>query len=125
MSLNRKILLVDDEEGFLSVIKEALEIRGFDIVIAKSAIEAGLELSSKKPDLILMDIKMPGIDGLQACAAIKKNPDTANIPIMIVSAISEEAQIKKAHKMGVSDYFIKPVDIEKLVKRIKEVLSIQ
>ena len=125
MSLNRKILLVDDEEGFLSIIKEALEIRGFDVVTAKSAIEAGVELSSTKPDLIIMDIKMPGIDGLQACAAIKKNPDTANIPIMIVSAISEEAQIKKAHKMGVSDYFIKPVDIEKLVKRIKEVLSIQ
>jgi len=124
MSLNRKILLVDDEEGFLSVIKEALEIRGFDIVTAKSAIEAGLELSSKKPDLILMDIKMPGIDGLQACAAIKKNPDTNNIPIMVVSAISEEAQVKRAHKMGISDYFVKPVDIEKLVNRIKEALSI-
>ena len=125
MSLNRKILLVDDEEGFLSVIKEALEIRGFDIVTAKSAIEAGLELSSKKPDLILMDIKMPGIDGLQACAAIKKNPDTNNIPIMVVSAISEEAQVKRAHKMGISDYFVKPVDIEKLVNRIKETLGIQ
>ncbi|MCX5667864.1 MAG: response regulator [Candidatus Omnitrophica bacterium] len=125
MSLNRKILLVDDEEGFLSVIKEALEIRGFDIVTAKSAIEAGLELSSKKPDLILMDIKMPGIDGLQACAAIKKNPDTNNIPIMVVSAISEEAQVKRAYKMGISDYFVKPVDIEKLVNRIKETLGIQ
>ncbi len=125
MSLNKKILLVDDEEGFLSVIKEALEIRGFDIVTAKSAIEAGLELSSKKPDLILMDIKMPGIDGLQACAAIKKNPNTANIPVMVVSAISDEAQIKRAHKMGISDYFVKPVDIEKLVKRIKDTLSIQ
>ena len=125
MSLNRKILLVDDEEGFLSVIKEALEIRGFDIVTARSAIEAGLELSSKKPDLILMDIKMPGIDGLQACAAIKKNPDTNNIPIMVVSAISEEAQIKRANKIGISDYFVKPVDIEKLVNRIKETLGIQ
>jgi two-component system alkaline phosphatase synthesis response regulator PhoP len=125
MSLNRKILLVDDEEGFLSVIKEALEIRGFDIVTAKSAIEAGLELSSKKPDLILMDIKMPGIDGLQACAAIKKNPDTVNIPIIIVSAISEDAQIKRARKMGIPDYFVKPVDIESLVKKIKEILSIQ
>ena len=125
MSLNKKILLVDDEEGFLSVIKEALEIRGFDIVTAKSAIEAGLELSSMKPDLILMDIKMPGIDGLQACAAIKKNPDTANIPIIVVSAISEDAQVKRAHKIGVSDYFVKPVDIEKLVKRIKEALGIQ
>ncbi len=125
MSLNRKILLVDDEEGFLSVIKEALEIRGFDIVTAKSAIEAGLELSSKKPDLILMDIKMPGIDGLQACIAIKKNPDTAGIPIMVVSAISEDAQVKRAHKMGICDYFVKPVDIESLVNRIKEALSVQ
>jgi two-component system alkaline phosphatase synthesis response regulator PhoP len=125
MSLNRKILLVDDEEGFLSVIKEALEIRGFDVVTAKSAIEAGLELSSKKPDMILMDIRMPGIDGLQACAAIKKNPDTVNIPIIIVSAISEDAQIKRARKMGIPDYFVKPVDIESLVKKIKEILSIQ
>jgi DNA-binding response OmpR family regulator len=125
MSLGKKILLVDDEEGFLSVIKEALEIRGFDVVTARSAIEAGLELSSKKPDLILMDIKMPGIDGLQACAAIKKNDSTANIPIMIVSAISEESQIKRAHKMDIPDYFVKPVDIEKLVNRIKEVLSIK
>lgn len=124
-SLNKKVLLVDDEEGFLSVIKEALEIRGFGIVTAKSAIEAGLELSSAKPDLILMDIKMPGIDGLQACAAIKKNPNTANIPIMVVSAISDEAQVKKARKMGIPDYFVKPVDIEKLVNRIKEALGIQ
>ena len=125
MPLNKKILLVDDEEGFLAVIKEALEIRGFDVVTAKSAIEAGLELSSKKPDLILMDIKMPGIDGLQACAAIKKNPDTTNIPIMIASAMSEEAQVSRAHKIGVSDYFVKPIDIEKLVNRIKETLGIQ
>ena len=125
MSLNKKILLVDDEEGFLSVIKEALEVRGFDVVTAKSAIEAGLELSSAKPDLILMDIKMPGIDGLQACAAIKKNPNTADIPIMVLSAISEETQIKRAYKIGISDYFVKPVDIEKLVNRIKEILGIQ
>ncbi len=125
MSLNKKILLVDDEVGFLSVIQEALEIRGFDVVTAKSAIEAGLELSSKLPDLILMDIKMPGIDGLQACTAIKKNPNTANVPIMVVSAISEDAQVKRAHKIGISDYFVKPVDIEKLVNRIKEVLGIQ
>lgn len=125
MSLGKRILLVDDEEGFLSVIKEALEIRGFDIITAKSAIEAGLELSSKKPDLILMDIRMPGIDGLQACAAIKKNPDTSNIPVVIVSSISEDAQINSAHKIGIADYFVKPVDIEKLVKRIREILNIQ
>ena len=125
MPLNRKILLVDDEDGFLAVIQEALEIRGLDVVTAKSAVEAGLELSSKKPDLILMDIKMPGIDGLQACAAIKKNPNTTHIPIIVVSALSDDDQIKRAYKMGIADYLVKPVDIEKLMNRIKEVLGIK
>lgn len=124
MPFNKKIMLVDDEEGFLSVIKEALEVRGFDIMAASSAVEAGIELASKKPDLILMDVRMPGINGLQACAAIKKNPGTLNIPIIVVSAISDEGEIKKAFKTGIADYFVKPVDIEKLVARIKEILSI-
>lgn len=124
MGLNKKILLVDDEEGFLSVLREALEIRGFEIVTASSAIEAGLELGSKKPDMILMDIKMPGINGIQACSALKKNSATLNIPIIAVSALSNEYEIKEAYKAGVADYFIKPVDIEKLVKRIREILKV-
>ena len=123
MPSNKKILLVDDEEGFLLLIKEALELRGFDIMIAKSAVEAGIEIASKKPDLILMDIMMPGINGLRACAAIKKNPDTSGIPIFVVSAISDESEIEMAYKAGVQDYIIKPVDIEKLVGRIKEILK--
>ena len=122
MPSNKKILLVDDEEGFLLLVKEALELRGFDIMIAKSAVEAGIEIASKKPDLILMDIKMPGINGLQACAAIKKNPSTADIPLMVASAISEESEIEKAYKAGVREYFVKPIDIEKLVGKIKEAL---
>ena len=56
MELSKKILLVDDEEGFLAVIKEALEVRGFEVLAAKNAIEAGLELATRRPDLILMDI---------------------------------------------------------------------
>ncbi|MBI5144213.1 MAG: response regulator, partial [Candidatus Omnitrophica bacterium] len=70
------------------------------------------------------DIKMPGINGLQACEAIKRNPTTKDLPIIVVSALSDESDIKKAYKAGVIDYFVKPIDIEKLVKRIKEILSI-
>lgn len=124
MEFYKKILLVDDEEGYLAVLKEALEVRGFDIVTAKSAIEAGLELASKKPDMILMDIKMPGIDGLQACSSIKKNTATSGIPVIVISAISDEHTIKEAYKIGVADYFIKPIDIEKLVKSIKQILKV-
>jgi len=124
MELNKKILLVDDEEGFLSVLKDALEMRGFSIVTAKSAIEAGIELAGAKPDLILMDIKMPGINGLQACAAIKKNSITSEIPIIAVSAMSDDYHMKEAYKSGVADYFVKPIDIEKLVNRVKQILKV-
>lgn len=124
MAYNKNILLVDDEEGFLSVIKDALEVRGFDVTTAKSAVEAGIELATKKPDLILMDVRMPGINGIQACAAIKKNPGTQDIPLIVVSAISDDAEIKKAYKTGILEYFVKPVDIEKLVNKIREVLKV-
>lgn len=121
---NKKILVVDDEEGFLVLIKESLEVRGFDVVTAVNAIEAGLELATKKPDIILMDLKMPGINGIQACAAIKKNSATIDIPIIAVSALSDESAIREAYKAGVTDYFIKPIDIEKLIKRIREILKV-
>jgi two-component system phosphate regulon response regulator PhoB len=119
----RRVLVVDDEEGFLSLIREALEIRGFDVITAASAVEAGMEISSKRPDAILMDIKMPGINGLQACDAIKKNPATKDIPLMIVSALSDESDIKKAYKIGVTEYFVKPVNIEKIVAKLNSVLG--
>jgi len=121
---NRRVLIVDDEEGFLLLIREALEIRGFEVVTASSAVEAGMEMASKKPDAILMDIRMPGINGIQACEAIKKNPATKDIPIMIVSALSGEADIKRAYRTGVVDYFVKPINIEKVVIKLRDVLGI-
>jgi len=123
MRLSKKILIVDDEEDYLSLLKDALEIRGFEVVTAASAVEAGMALASKLPVLILMDIKMPGINGFQACEAIKRNPQTRDIPIIIVSGLSGEAEMKKAAKVGIADYFVKPVDIEKLIAKIKEILQ--
>ena len=123
MPTAKKILLIDDEKDFLSLLKDALEIRGFEAIAVDNAVEAGMELASKAPDLILMDIKMPGIDGLQACGAIKRNPDTAHIPIIVVSALSDEPVRKEAQKLGVAEYFVKPIDIEQLIGKIKDVLK--
>jgi DNA-binding response OmpR family regulator len=119
----KKILVVDDEKSFLDIIKDAFEIRGYQVITATNAVEAGLELADKKPELILMDIKMPGINGLQACDAIHRNPLTKNIPIIIISALSDETDIKRACKYGITDYMVKPVDMDRLVKRVKEVLG--
>ncbi|MCX5686659.1 MAG: response regulator [Candidatus Omnitrophica bacterium] len=123
MQRSRKILVVDDEEDFLSLIKIALEERGFEVVTSTNAIDAGIVMSSTLPAVILMDIKMPGINGFQACEAIKKNPVTKDLPIIVLSALSDESDIKKAQHIGVADYFVKPVNIEKLISKIRELAS--
>lgn len=124
MAFGRLILIVDDEEAFLELLKDSLEIRGFEVITASSAVEAGMEIALKKPDAILMDIKMPGINGLQACEAIRKNPVTKDIPIMVISALSGDSDIRKATKIGVSEYFVKPVNIESVVTKLKATLGI-
>src|SRR3989338_4565284 len=96
----KKILVVDDEEGFLKLMREAFEMRGIEVIATSNAVTAGLELATRLPDLILMDIKMPGINGYQACDAIKRNPVTKDVPIIIVSALSDESDIKKARALG-------------------------
>ena len=73
MIRTKKILMVDDEEGFVALLRPVLEERGFEVSAAMNAVDAGIEMSGSLPALILMDIKMPGINGLQACEAIKKN----------------------------------------------------
>ncbi len=120
----KKILVVDDETEFLYVLKEMLEPRGFDVTVTTNAVEAGIFLAERKPDLILMDIKMPGINGFQACEVIKSNKETKNIPIVIVTGLSDEDNIIRAKELGLLDYFVKPIDMDKLVRRINIILKI-
>lgn len=122
MLKSKRILIIDDEEGFLALLRQALEERGFEVVTAVNAVDAGIEIAGNLPALILMDIKMPGIDGFQACEAIKKNPNTKDVPIIIISALSDDSDIHKAKKIGIADYFVKPVDIERLIDRIRTIL---
>ena len=123
MGHGRNILIIDDEKEFLNLLKDALDARGYFTEIAESAIEGGLLLYTKTPSLIVMDLKMPGIDGFQACEAIKRNPNTKNIPIIVVSALSDEASIKKAFKAAVDKYFVKPLVIEDLIKAIETLIG--
>ena len=123
MDKRHKILVVDDEREFLNIVKEALELRDFDVITAENAIEAGLKLATNIPSLIVMDIKMPGIDGIEACKAIKRNPATKDIPIVIISGLAENVYAGMLSKIGVKDYFAKPINIKKLLERIQKVVK--
>jgi DNA-binding response OmpR family regulator len=123
MLKSKKVLIIDDEEGFLALMKQALEERGLEVVAVSNAVDAGIEMSGSLPGLILMDIKMPGIDGFQACEALKKNPNTKDVPVIVVSALSDESDIRKAKKLCIADYFVKPVNLESLIDRVKAILG--
>ena len=119
----KKVLLVDDEKEFTNFLKSSLEERGYATIEANNAIEGGLYLATEKPDLIVMDIRMRGINGLDACRAIRRNPETAHIPIFIVSALVSDQDVAQGLKAGATRYFSKPLDLENFLKEITQTLT--
>ncbi len=118
-----RILIVDDSADFLDEMKAALDDHGFDLDFALSGFEAGSKVYSKKPDLILLDFKMPGMDGFKVCNALKKDSSTCKIFIFAITALNSHDDIEKIKQCGVNAYIPKPVDIDYLLRMIKKTLG--
>ena len=118
-----KILYVEDNEDNVYMLSRRLKRKGFEIVIAVDG-EQGVEMaSSEKPDLILMDLSLPKMDGWTATKHIKGNDDLKSIPIIALSAHAMEEHKKRALESGCNDYDTKPVDIERLLSKISNQLG--
>jgi len=118
----RKILIVDDEKELVKLITFHMTIAGYDVLSAKNGIEALEICEQEKPDLVILDIMLPGIDGWEACRRLRQNPKTINIPIIILSALSEIDDKLKGFNLGTDDYVTKPFSPRELVVRVKRVL---
>lgn len=105
----KKVLVVDDEADFLEVIKVRLEANNYEVVTAQSGEEALKKIKADKPDAVLLDILMPGIDGLEALRRIRKFDD--KIPIYIITAFSTKERFKIANKFGASGFIVKTDDL--------------
>lgn len=119
---NPKILVVDDEEDLLELLRYDLTREGFMVVCASSGEEAVKKAGSEALDLILLDLMLPGLDGLQVTKLLKENPDTRKIPIVMLTARGEETDIVKGLELGAEDYITKPFSKKVLVARLKAVL---
>ncbi|MBU1355467.1 MAG: response regulator [Candidatus Edwardsbacteria bacterium] len=117
------ILAVDDEEDILELIKMVLEEAGYVMLTALSGHEALQILYRTKPDLILMDIMMPGLDGMELIKILKIMDSSASIPIAVVSAKTDPADRLAAIQENAVDYICKPFSPPELVKRVKEILK--
>ncbi len=118
-----KILLVEDNEMNRDMLSRRLERKGFEVVMAVDG-QAGVDMaSSSNPDLILMDLSLPIIDGWEATRCIKANPSTQNIPVIALTAHAMTGDEEKARAAGCDDYDTKPVNFKRLIKKIGDLLG--
>jgi len=118
-----KILLVEDNEMNRDMLSRRLERKGFEVVIAVNG-QAGVDMAaSSDPDIILMDLSLPVIDGWEATRLIKADPATQSIPVIALTAHAMAGDEKKARAAGCDDYDTKPVDLSRLLEKINAMLT--
>lgn len=117
-----RILIVDDEEDILELIGYNLARDGYHIDTAKSGEIAVEKIRRDKPDLVILDLMLPGIDGLQVCRMVKSDPRTAQTPIVMLTAKGEDADIVAGLELGADDYITKPFSPRVLLARIRAIL---
>lgn len=122
MSQKKRILLIEDEEDIAALIKLQAEISGYKLHVEVDGINGYRAIEREKPDLVILDIMLPGENGLDVCRKMKSNPDTKNIPAIILSAKGEELDVVLGLELGADDYVPKPFSPKILFSRIKAVL---
>lgn len=116
------VLLVDDEKDILELLKYNLRKEGMHVMTAGNGKEA-LSLMTSRPDLVVLDVMMPEMDGWDVCKAIRKNPDTAGTPIIFLTAKDDEIDEVVGLELGADDYITKPVKVRTFIARVKKVLQ--
>ena len=125
MKKNTKILVVDDEQDILELIRHSLNKEGYEVYVAANG-QQGVDKARKvKPHLILMDVMMPVMDGMEACRQLKEDPETSEIAIIFLTARSEEFAELAGFEAGADDYISKPIRSRVLLSRIKAILRRQ
>ncbi|MBI5507757.1 MAG: response regulator [Deltaproteobacteria bacterium] len=118
----KSILIVDDTETVLMFERTLLRNRGFEIRVARNGALALQEVEKSRPDLILLDIMMPELDGVETCRRLKADPATRDIPVLMVTTKGESAMVERAFQAGCNDYLTKPIDHLELLSKIQTYL---
>ncbi len=117
-----RVLAVEDDAEIRGLVAYSLAKEGYEVVEAETG-ERGLELAAASPpDLMLLDVMLPGIDGLEVLRRLKRNPGTASVPVILLTARSEEADVVSGLELGADDYVTKPFGVKVLVARIRAAL---
>lgn len=119
----KKVLVVDDEVFIRKMIEVRLKAEGIVVIQAQNGIEAVEKASSEMPDLIIMDVMMPKMDGFKACEAIRSNQAVSGIPILMLTARGQVADMEKAMALGIIEYITKPFSPKGLAEKVVGILN--
>ena len=117
------VLVIDDESSVGTLLRFNLRQRGFGVETAASAAEGYARAKSKSFDLIILDVALPGIDGIEACSMIKNLEGYGDVPVIMISFRSDSVTIDQAMRAGAVDYLVKPFTFQELLNRIEDQLS--
>ena len=119
----RKAIIVDDDRETREMLTLALELEGFEVTEAANGLRLISSLEVDRPDVILLDVMMSWINGFELCRSIKQNEGWRDIPIVFISACKDAQDVERGLAAGASDYFAKPLDVERLVHRLDELIG--
>ena len=121
--MTKRILAVDDEPHILKLVSFSLKSGGYEVLEASDGLSAIEVARAEKPDLVLLDVMMPACDGYEACRRLKADPQTAGIPVMMLTAKTQESERKTGEAAGAVDYIKKPFTPKDLVSQVREFLG--
>ena len=121
--MKKKILLVDDSNTVLMMEKMILSKGPYEVITARDGLEGLSKARSEKPDVILLDVMMPNLDGLATCAVLRGDDETRHIPIIMVTTRGEEHNIETAFRNGCTDYVTKPINAVELLTKLQNILG--
>jgi DNA-binding response OmpR family regulator len=123
--MSKKILIVDDEPNIVMSLEFLMRREGFDVKVARDGEEALDSIAAEQPDLVLLDVMMPKINGFEVCERLRASPALADMRIVMLSAKGREAEIKKGLSLGADGYITKPFSTRDLVVQVKNLLGLE
>jgi two-component system alkaline phosphatase synthesis response regulator PhoP len=121
--MDKKILVIEDDPATLRLIDYSLRHEGYQVLTALNGLEGLRKVHDEKPDLLVLDVMLPGMDGFEICHSLRSEPDTAQLPILMLSAKAQEIDKDTGLKVGADDYLAKPADPSEIVSRIESLLA--
>jgi DNA-binding response OmpR family regulator len=121
--VKRRIFIADDEPEVLFLLKDFLTANNFDVKVCKVSKNVVRLIRSFKPHLILLDLLMPDLGGFEVCEILNHDSCTCGIPIIIISGLGDPKDIKKAYKLGIVGYLVKPFSLESMLKKINQAIA--